>query len=60
MNNSNLMASIWPSYLSPRKAANQLMMAEIKAILTLHKSRHTNRAIAHPLKVDRGTVVSTL
>ena len=36
--------------------ANQLNMAEIGAILTLHKSEHSNRAIAELLEVDRGTV----
>jgi transposase len=36
--------------------ANRLNMAEIGAILTLHKSDHSNRAIADLLEVDRGTV----
>ncbi len=36
--------------------ANRLTMAQIDAILTLHKSRHSNRAIAGLLEVDRGTV----
>ena len=36
--------------------ANRLSMAEIEAILTLHKTRHTNRAISRLLEVDRGTV----
>jgi transposase len=36
--------------------ANRLTMAEIDAILTLHTSRHSNRAIASLLGVDRGTV----
>jgi transposase len=36
--------------------ANRLNMAEIGAILTLHKSEHSNRAIADLLEVDRGTV----
>lgn len=36
--------------------ANRLSMAEIEAILTLHKIRHSNREISHLLEVDRGTV----
>ena len=36
--------------------ANQLNMAEIGAILTLHKSEHSNRAISKLLEVNRGTV----
>ncbi|MHB9047284.1 MAG: IS21 family transposase, partial [Pirellulales bacterium] len=36
--------------------ANRLNMAEISAILTLHKSEHSNRAIADLVGVDRGTV----
>ena len=36
--------------------ANRLTMAEIDAIVTLHASRHSNRAIAQLLGVDRGTV----
>jgi transposase len=36
--------------------ANRLSMAEIEAILTLHKTRHSNREISHLLEVDRGTV----
>ena len=36
--------------------ANRLTMAEIDAILTLHKSEHSNRAVADLLGVDRGTV----
>jgi IS30 family transposase len=36
--------------------ANRLTMAEIDAILTLHNSEHSNRAVADLLGVDRGTV----
>ena len=36
--------------------ANQLSMAKIHSIETLHKSGHSNRAIARLLGVDRGTV----
>jgi len=36
--------------------ANWLNMAEIGAILTLHKSEHSNRTIAELLEVNRGTV----
>jgi transposase len=36
--------------------ANRLTMAQINAILTLHKTRKSNRKIAHLLEVDRGTV----
>jgi len=36
--------------------ANQLTMAEINAILTLHESEHSNREIARELGIDRGTV----
>ena len=36
--------------------ANQLSMAKINAIQTLHQSGHSNRRIAKLLGVDRGTV----
>ncbi len=36
--------------------ANQLGMATINAILTLHKTGHSNRRIAELLGVDRETV----
>ena len=36
--------------------ANQLSMAKINSIETLHRSGHTNRDIARLLNVDRGTV----
>lgn len=36
--------------------ANQLTMAEIDAILTLHTTRHSNREIAELLGMDRETV----
>jgi transposase len=36
--------------------ANQLTMAEIDAIVTLHTTRHSNRRIAALLEVDRETV----
>ncbi len=36
--------------------ANRLTMAQIDAILTLHKTRKSNRKIAKLLEVDRGTV----
>ena len=36
--------------------ANRLTMAQIDAILTLHKTRKSNRKIADLLKIDRGTV----
>lgn len=35
---------------------NRLTMAEIDAIITLHKSQHSNRKIAELLGFDRGTV----
>jgi len=36
--------------------ANRLTMAQIDAIVTLHKSGHSNSQIARLLEVDRGTV----
>lgn len=36
--------------------ANQLGMATINALLTLHKTGHSNRRIAELLGVDRETV----
>ena len=36
--------------------ANRLAMAQIKAILRLHKTRKSNRKIADLLGMDRGTV----
>ncbi|MFC1596833.1 hypothetical protein ACFL5Q_02695 [Planctomycetota bacterium] len=36
--------------------ANRLTMAQIDAILTLHKTRKSSRKIAQLLEVDRGTV----
>ena len=36
--------------------ANRLTMAQIDAILTLHKTRKSNRKIADLLEIDRGTV----
>ena len=36
--------------------ANQLKMAEIDSIVTLHKAGHSQREIARLLNIDRGTV----
>jgi hypothetical protein len=36
--------------------ANRLTMAQIDAIVTLHKSGHSRSEIARLLEVDRGTV----
>ncbi len=36
--------------------SNQLSMAAVKSIATLHRSGHSNREIARLLGVDRGAV----
>lgn len=40
--------------------ANQLTMAEIDSIVTLHKAGHSQREIARLLNIDRGTVAKYL